>query len=639
MAATSPIQRAFRFGPFEADAQTGELRKNGLKIRLQEKPFQVLIALVERPGQVVSRVELQRRLWPADIFVDFDNSLNTAITRLRETLGDSAEEHRYVETLARRGYRFVGQVEEISAPSTMSRKAVVASPSLRLRQWLIKRKSLVLILIPAIVVIAMLAYLRLREAKPGGRVMLAVLPFENLSGDPSQEYLSDGFTEEMITELARLQPERLGVIARTSAMQYKNTTKSTDKIGDELGVQYLLEGGALSSGNRLRITAQLIRVQDQTHVWADSYERELGDVLALQDEVARSVGREIQAKLSPEKDKHLSSARPVDAEAYQAYLKGRYHLNKRTAEDIERAIQDFQQSIAKDPRYAAAYAGLAHSITAEPYRAIAPQDLISKARDAANKAMELDDRLAESYLSLASIEISYDRDWTRAGTQLKRALELNPGDPDAHYAYGFAYLLPQGKFEEAVQEMKRALELDPLSLIINANLGATYLHMRRYDLAVEQCKKTLEIDTQFGPVHSNLGRAFEQKGMYEEAVSEFRAALALNVGTQPLAQLGHAYALSGKKAEALKVLDQLHDLSRHSFVSPWDFATVYVGLGENDRAIASLEKAIEAHVFPVVFLKVDQRFDPLHSDPRYPELLRRLNLERGAGPAGRSTGH
>jgi TolB-like protein/Tfp pilus assembly protein PilF len=436
-----------------------------------------------------------------DTFVDFENGLNTAITRLRETLGDSAEEHRYVETLARRGYRFVGQVDGISAPATTGITEVSASPSLRQRQWPLRRKSLALVLVPAVVVIAILGYLRLRGGKPSGRVMLAVMPFENLSHDSSQEYLSDGFTEEMITELARLQPERLGVIARTSAMQYKNTTKSTDRIGRELGVQYLLEGSALSSGNRLRITAQLIRVQDQTHVWADSYERELGDVLAFQDEVARSVGREIQAKLSPENDNRLSRPRTVDAEAYQAYLRGQYHLNKRTAEDVEQAIQYFQRSIAKDPRYAAAYAGLADSITAAGYRGIAPQEVISQGRDAANKALELDDTLAESHLSLASIEISYDRDWTRAGAQLKRALELNPGYADAHYTYGFAYLLPQGKFEEAVQEIQRALELDPLSLIINANLGTTYLHARRYDLAAEQCRKTLEIDTQFGPVH------------------------------------------------------------------------------------------------------------------------------------------
>jgi TolB-like protein/DNA-binding winged helix-turn-helix (wHTH) protein/Flp pilus assembly protein TadD len=628
MAAASPIQRAFRFGPFEADAQTGELRKNGLKIRLQEKPFQVLIALVERPGQVVSREELQRRLWPADTFVDFNNSLNTAITRLRETLGDSAEEHRYVETLARRGYRFVGQVEEISTPSKTGSKGVVAPPRPRLWRWLIQGKSLALICISATVAVAVLGYFRLRETKPTGRVMLAVLPFENLSGDPNQEYLSDGFTEEMITELARLQPERLGVIARTSAMQYKNTKKSTDRIGHELGVQYLLEGSALSSGNRLRITAQLIRVQDQTHVWADSYERELGDVLALQDEVARSVAREIRAKLSPENDKRLSSPRHVDPETYQAFLKGRYHLNKRTGADIQQAIQYFQQSIARDPRYAAAYAGLADATYAAQYRMIAPQEVVSQARDAANKALELDDTLPEAHVSLAWIELAYDRDWMRAEMHLKRALELSPGYADAHYVYGFAYLLPLGKFEDAVQEMKWALELDPLSLIINANLGGTYFEMRRYDLAVEQCQKTLEIDTQFGPAHSNLGLAYEQKGMYEEAISEFRAAFALHIGTQPLAQLGHAYALSGRRVEALNVLDQLKELSRHTFVSPFDFATVYVGLGENDQAIASLDEAIKAHVFPVIFLKVDQRFDPLHSHHRYGDLLRRLDLDQ-----------
>jgi TolB-like protein/Flp pilus assembly protein TadD len=455
---------------------------------------------------------------------------------------------------------------------------------------------------------------------------LAVLPLENLSRDPDQEYFADGMTDALITDLAKI--SALRVISRTSVMHYKKTGKTIPEIARELNVDAIVEGSVQSSGNRVRVTAQLIYATSDQHLWADSYERELGDVLALQDEVGRAIARQIQIKLTPQEQLRLATPHLVDPDAYQAYLKGRYHLNKRTAEDIQQAIQYFQQSIARDPRYAAAYAGLADATYSAQYRMIAPQEVISQARDAANKALEIDDALAEAYVSLAGIEISYDHDWMRAEMHLKRALELSPGYADAHYTYGFAYLLPQEKFEDAIKEMKRARELDPLSLIINANLGGTYFEMRRYDLAVEQCQKTLEIDTQFGPVHSILGLAYEQEGMYEEAISEFRAAFALHMGTQPLAQLGHAYALSGRRAEALKVLDQLKELSRRSFVSPWDFALVYVGLGENEQAIASLEEAIEAHVFPVIFLKVDQRFDPLHSDPRYPDLLRRMGLPR-----------
>jgi len=468
---------------------------------------------------------------------------------------------------------------------------------------------------------------------------IAVLPLENLSHDPEQEYFADGITEALITSLARI--GSLRVISRTSAMRYKAVSKSLPEIGHELNVDAVVEGSVQRSGNRVRITAQLIRAATDQHLWADSYERDLGDVLALQDEVARAIAREIQIKLTLQEQNRFASARPVDPGAYQAYIKGRYYLNRRSAKDVQKAIEYFQQSISKDPSYAVAYAGLADSYyVSSVFMPVAPAEPISKAKAAAKKAVELDDALAEAHVSLALIEVSYDRDWANAATEFKRALELNPGYATAHYLYGYAYLVPQAHFEQGVQEIRRALELDPLSLIINANLGDAYLLARRYDLAIEQGRKTLEIDSNFGVAHSNLGRAYVQKEMYREAISEFQAADASALArleatrnsayanTQPLAQLGHAYALSGRRVEALKVLDQLKEVSKGSFVSPFDFAIVFLGLGEKDQAIAWLTKAVEAHVYPVIYLQVDPRFDSLHSDSRYADLLRRIGLQR-----------
>jgi len=453
---------------------------------------------------------------------------------------------------------------------------------------------------------------------------LAVLPLENLSRDPEQEYFADGMTDALITDLAKI--SALRVISRTSVMHYKKTGKTIPEIARELNVDAIVEGSVQSSGNRVRVTAQLIRAASDQHLWADSYERDLGDVLGLQDEVALAIARQIKIKLTPQEQVRLATSRPVDPQAYQAYLKGRYHQNKRTAADIQKSVEYFQQSVDKDPAFALGYAGLADSYDLlSTYLGVAPEHSSLKARAAANKALELDETLAEAHTSLAAILVSYDWDWEGAGREFRRALELNPSYATAHYLYGFTYLLPQGKAEEAIWEMKRALEIDPLSLIINANLGDTYRLARQYDLAVEQCRRTLEMDSQFAVAHAALGRAYEQKGMYQEAISEFHAAL-LGIATQPLAGIGHAYALSGRRSEALKVLEQLQETSTRSFVSPFDFATVYVGLGEKDQAIAWLERAIEVHSFPVIYLNTDPRFDSLRSDPRYLALLHRVRL-------------
>ncbi len=467
---------------------------------------------------------------------------------------------------------------------------------------------------------------------------LAVLPLANLSGDPQQEYFADGMTEELTTNLAQI--SALRVISRTSVMQYKGTKKPLPEIARELNVDAVIEGSVLRAGNRVRITAQLVDARADRHLWSESYERDLGDVLALQSEVSRTIARQIQVTLTPQEQTRLTTARPVNPEAYDAYLKGRYYLSKRSVDDIQKAIAYFQQAVDKDPAYAPAYAGLADSYYLLPqYGGVSPKETHPKAKAAATKALELDGALAEAHISLALIKLTADWDWAGSEVEFKRALELAPGSAQGHYFHAYFYLTPKGRFEEAIAELKRALDLDPLSMIINANLGATLRFARRYDEAIAQCRKTLELDSRFGRGHVVLGMAYEHKGMYREAITEFRMAVDYDPrNTQPLVNLGHAYALSGKEAEARKVLAELHKRSKKGYVLASDLALVYVALGEKQQALAALEKAYEAHEFRVMFLNVDPRFDSLRAEPRFQQLVRRIGLRPEDSPAAHAAG-
>lgn len=468
---------------------------------------------------------------------------------------------------------------------------------------------------------------------------LAVLPLTNMSGDPQQEYLADGMTEALTTSLAQI--SALRVISRTSVMHYKGTGKTVPEIARELHVDAVVVGSVVRVGNRVRITAQLIEAPTDRHLWAESYERDLGDVLALQDEVSRTIARKTQVTLTPQEQTQLAAARPVNPEAYEAYLRGRYYLSKRSAQDIQKAIAHFQQAVDKDPTYAPAYAGLADSYFQLPqYAAVSPQEAHPKASAAATKALELDDTVAEAHVSLANIKVIDGWDWAGAEVEYKRALELAPGSAQAHYFYGFYYLAPRGRFAEAFSELKRALDLDPLSLIMNANLGMTLFLARRYDEAVVQSRKTLELDSRFVQAHTVLGRTYEQKGMHQEAITEFRAGTEYDPSNpMPLADLGKAYALSGNKAEARQVLAELQKRPKKRPVSPGLLATVYLALGEKEQALASLEEAYEAHGYPVyIFLNVDPRFDSLRSEPRFQQLVRRIGLRPEDSPAAHAAG-
>ena len=602
------------FGAYTLDLRSGELNKNGAKIKLPEQSFQILVELLRHPGEMVTRKQLEEKLWPDGTFVDFEHSLNAAVKRLREALHDSADNPRFVETIPRRGYRFIYPVEghEAKRRRWVWAMALAALPGL-------------LVALLALNVGGLRDRLWPRASSPAGRVMLAVLPFDNLSGDPEQEYFSDGMTEEMIAQLGPLQPARLGVIARTSAMKYKNTDKGIGEIGQELGVDYILEGSVRREAERVRITAQLIQVSDQTQLWAESYERELAGVFAIQSDVAGRIARSLEVELLPAQQARLASASSVDPEAHEAYLKGRYYWNKRTEEGIKKSLDYFQQAIARDPDYALAYSGLADAYSAGvAYGYLPGEESLPRMRAAALKAVELDDTLAEAHVSLSSI--SWEKlDWLGVERELQHAIELNPNYATAHRWYSI-HLAARGRHEQALVEAKKALELDPVSLPINVSVGVRFYYLRRYDQAIEQFNKTIELDPNYFHTYFWLGQVYGKNKMYDEAIAAHQKAFALSNRPYEVAGLGFAYGAAGRRDEALNILEELEQLSKQKYVFPMSFAFVYIGLGEREQALDWLEKSFEENPGRLASISVDPWFDPLRSDPRFQSLLRRMNF-------------
>ncbi len=454
---------------------------------------------------------------------------------------------------------------------------------------------------------------------------LAVLPLEDLSGDPAHDYFADGMTEALITDLAKI--KALRVISRTSAMQYKGVRKPVPQIARELNVDAVIEGSVLRSGDRVRITAQLIDAASDQHLWAESYERDFRDILSLQSEIARQIANEVKVTLSPQERARLGRARQVNPETHELYLKGRYHWNKRSEEGGKKALSYFQQAIESDPTYAQGYAGLADSYNILGYyNAISPEDAYPKGKAAALKALALDDSLAEPHAALGVIKRDFEWDWTGAEKEFRRAVELNPGYADAYHwrATLFGML---GRREESLREKARALAIDPLSLIMKTDLARMFYYTRDYDRSLEQYRAALDMDPNFSPTHFGLAHVYQQKGLFEEAISELQTGTRLSGdSTYALAKLGHGYAVAGKIDEARAVLTQLSELSKEKYVSPYDMAIVHVGLKENDQAFAWLEKAFEHRSLWLGYLKVEPQLDPLRTDPRFQELVRRVGL-------------
>jgi TolB-like protein/DNA-binding winged helix-turn-helix (wHTH) protein len=603
--------------------------------------MELLLLLVERRGELVTRESIIERIWGKDVFLDTDSSINAAIRKIRQALKDDPERPLFVQTITGKGYRFVAPVEnydlrpldkkkvELEKTSRSEETPQGSSPS----QVASRRSSWVLPLVGVMVLIlAGGAYFlrsraRSKTAYSQERVMLAVLPFANLSNDPEQEYFTDGLTEETITDLGELNPQRLGVIARTSAMAYKNTNKTVNQIGHELGADYVLEGSVRREGGTARITAQLIRVSDQSHIWAHNYEREVGGILALQNELGRAIAQQIQVKLTPLHSGEASNRNTTNPDAYDLYLKGRFYLGKRTDDGIEKGIEYFKQSIEKDPGFALGYAGLADSYLALTISS--PQDFFPMARAAASRALELDEGLAEAHAALGAEKAGFEYDWAGAEQEFKRAIELNANCADAHFYYSWYLLTPLGRSEEAIAEMNRALELDPLSGIYNTVLGLSYYYARQYDQALQQFNKTLTLDPDFFIAPFHLAWLYSQLGQYPEAITELTKGRLLR-GDDHAKVAADEMALR-KAVAAQGAAGFWHEIRKwnegdYPNVGEFDVPQAYARLGEKEKAMVSLERNFEKRAPLVTLLKVDPALDTLHSDPRFEDLLRRMNL-------------
>ena len=631
-----------RFGVFEIDLRAGELRKHGLKIRIQEQPFQVLAMLAEHAGEVVTREELQKKMWPADTFVDFDHGLNKAINKIREALGDSSDGSRFVETVARRGYRFLADVKDVDAAPVRSPELTTQAQSaeenrerpgvagqLPISKRYLPSFAWKISLIALLVLAASLATWKLRSGNPASPVIrsLAVLPLESLSSDASQDYFADGMTDELISDLGQI--SALRVISRTSVMAYKHARKPLPQIARELNVEAVVEGTVLRSGDQVRITAQLIEAATDRHLWSQSYEGELRDTLALQSKVAGAIADQIRINVNPQEQAALKNVKVVNPEAYESYLKGRYFWNKRTADGLKVALAYFNQAIDEDPKYAPPYSGLAdtYALLGDwQYAVMTPKEALPKAKAAAIKALELDGGLGEAHNSLAFCLDGFDWDFDSAGKEFQRAIELNPGYATAHHWYAW-HLSLVGRYDEAIAEMRKAENLDPLSLIINADLAELLVLAHFYDESIQQSRKTMEMDANFALAHNQLGQAYLQKQMPDEAVAELQKAVQLS-GDSPtcVANLARAYATSGKRGEAVKLLTDLKKRSSPSYSHGSEIAVIYAALGDKDQAMNWLEKGYEERFNPGVLLRPG--FDPLRSDPRFEDLVRRIGLPR-----------
>lgn len=622
-------QPQYAFGPFVLDPVEKVLLRDGHPVSLAPKVFEILHALVEAHGHVLDKAALLKRVWP-DTFVE-EATLAQDIFTLRKVLGEAAEGREYIETVPKRGYRFVALVEEIEeVVEDPARVAVGKRPRGAASS---SRSSLLGWAVPGLaILIGVAGYVAWRvatgqAASAPARIMLAVMPFENLTGDPQQDYFSEGLTEEMITRLGGLDPEQLGVIARTSAMHYKGTTQRASEIGRELGVDYLLEGSVRREGRRVRISAQLIRVRDETHLWAENYDRDVRDVLQLDSDVAGAIAREIEIKLSPQALARLASAHGIDPEAYEFFLKGRLFLNKRTGEGFQRSADLFQQAIAIDPNYVKAYAGLADSyILLAAFGVKSPADTIPKARAAALLAIEIDERSAEAHASMGFILSRFDWNWRDAEREFNRSLDLDPNYTTAHHWYAL-HLIGLGRSTEAIAEIRRAQQLDPASPLLATDAGLVLYSARQYGSAKKECEKALELDPTYGLAHRTLGLIDEEMGMHEKAIAEFHEALNL-LGEDPwtLAQIGRSYARAGNQKQALQSMRELRQLSQRRYVSPLWLALLGVSLDpKSDEVFAWLEKAYESRI-NLSALVVDPAFDGIRQDPRFHSLLKRAGL-------------
>ena len=621
-----------RFGAYEVDLRSGELRKAGLRIKVQQQPLKLLEILLEHSGEVVTRDELRARIWPNESFGDFDQAVNVAVAKLRSALSDSADNPRFVETIPRRGYRFIAEVAVLDSGTPGAAKDesgrvassdhLAAVPELAvsrrlpgLLSWKVIAASLVLLAILVFAIIRWRSYPQANTVLPIPIRSLAVLPLENLSGD-SQDYFADGMTDELITDLAHI--AALRVISRTSVMPYKGARKSLPVVARELNVDAIVEGTVLRSGNQVRITAQLIQAAADKHLWAESYEGDLRNTLSLQKQVAGAIADQIRIQLTPHEQAVLKNMAAVDPEAYENYLKGNFFLNKRNSND--KAQWYFQQAIQKDPNYPPPYAGLANIYLLA--------DNPRLARESVQKALTLDSQLAEAHNSLAQLLYHFDRDWAGAEREFKRALELNSNYAPAHHWYSM-YLAFSGRKQQALVEAQKAHELDPLSPVVGANLAKKFEENLQYDMAIAQARKTLELEPSSAVTHAVLGFVYEDKKMYSDAINEYNTALQLGGAPGEMRGLmGYVYAMTGDHVNAEKMIRELKQLWPGHAHAALDLAMVYSGLGQKDQALYWLQKASEKEVGDLSVVGQDYHFTTLHGEQRFEALLRQVGAPR-----------
>jgi TolB-like protein/Tfp pilus assembly protein PilF len=577
--------RFYQFGPFRLDATGRILLRDGKTIALAPKVAGTLLLLVENSGKVVEKEVLLKKVWQ-DAFVE-EGSLTRAISVLRKALGNLEEGQEYIATVSKRGYRFVAPVTELGRESA---------------------------------------------AADVERIMLAVLPFENLSGGEKHDYFSEGLTEEMITQLARLSPNRMGVIARTSAMQYKLTTKTIQQIGRELGVSHVLEGSVRRAGDRVRITAQLIRVSDETHLCAETYERNLHDILALQGEVARAIAREIRIKLTMGAERRLGKAASIDPQAHEAYLKGRHLWNRRTEDGMRKSIEHYQEAIRRHPDYAMAYAGVADSYVMLACRGmVSAKETFRKAKASARKALDLDSELGDAHGSLAHVRL-HDWDWEGLDKDFQRAIALDPAQPIVYYWYG-EFLMSLGRPQEAIAMTQRAQRADPLSPVIGASLAMILYLARRYDQAVNVLERTQEIHPDHFLPHLRMGLVRTQQKRHQEAIRELETAARLaDRSTETLAALGMAYAASGKTEQAMGIVEELEKRQKEHYVLPYNIAKIFAASGDKEKTFEWLERAYQEGNPDLIELNSEPVFDAVRSDARLSDLMRRIGFRVPQGP-------
>jgi TolB-like protein/DNA-binding winged helix-turn-helix (wHTH) protein len=637
MPGPSPSPGPIQFGPFRVNVRAGELRKDGIRVRLQDQPFRVLHVLLEHPGEVVTREELQQQIWPSDTFVDFDRGLNNAVMRLREALSDSADQPRYIETLPKRGYRFIGTIHEEDT-TTATRGATApteagasgenrsAGRNRRFRATVLKAVFAGLVLVALT-----FGWPTLRNRFPSKAAAappihsIAVLPLQNLSGDPNQEYFADGLTDALITDLAQI--ASLKVISRTSTMRYKNTGKPLPEIARELNVDGIVEGTVQREGDRVRITAQLVQARTDTHIWARSYERDTSNVLTLEAEAANSLAEGIQAQLTPQEKARLAQSRPVSLQVLEDYLQGEHHLNNYgkgyDAGELKRAAMYFQQAINEDPSFAPAYIRLAETFDWQD-EMLPPKEVMPREKAVAEKALSLDPDLSDGHLALGRVYFQYEWNWSAAEKELTRAIQLNPSNAKAHEALG-DYLEAMGRLNEGLDEQQRAEELDPHA--VPDHLSNGLYRTRQYDRGIQWLRKQIEINPNEGVHYGQLSLFYEETGMQKEYIATLARFLTLYGLPDVAESLRRNFAAAGYEKALRELCLEVESLERREVIMvPGQIATLYNQIGNEEQALHWLEVALEERDGGMPYLNCDPEWDSLRSDPRFKEIVRRVGL-------------